>query len=112
MIADHVVPFLEQVPGAGDPPWGLATTAAGVAILLVVIFLRYMTVANDKATAAAESTRKAHTEEMQAQRQLFVGTLQQITETNAASAERVETALRDLASELRTGQPRPRGVPT
>lgn len=112
MTSTTIVPFLEQATAAGDPPWGLATTAAGVAILLVVIFLRYMTVANDKATAAAESTLKAHTEEMQAQRQLFVGTLQQITETNAASAERVETALRDLASELRTGQPRPRGVPT
>lgn len=112
MIADHVVPFLEQVPTAGDPPWGLATTAAGVAILLVVIFLRFIAAANDKAAAAAEATRKAHTDEMQAQRELFVGSLQQITETNAASAERVETALRELASELRTGQPRTRGVAT
>lgn len=112
MIADHVVPFLEQVPGAGDPPWGLATTAAGVAILLVVIFLRFIAAANDKAAAAAAATLAAHTAEMKAQRELFVGSLQQITKTNAASAERVETALRDLASELRTGQPRPRGVVT
>ncbi len=104
--------LLEQAVYPSDPPWGLATTAAGVAILLVVIFLRFIAAANDKASAAAERQLAAHATEMSAQRALFVGSLQQITETNAASAERVETALRDLASELRSGQPRPRSVIT
>lgn len=103
--------LIEQATAPSDPPWGLASTAAGVAILLVVIFLRFISAANDKAAAAAERQLASHATEMAAQRTLFVGSLQQITETNAASAERVETALRDLASELRTGQPR-RGVNT
>lgn len=110
MISTTVVPFLEQVPTAGEPPWGLATTAAGVAILLVVIFLRFIAAANDKAAAAAEATLKAHTAEMQAQRVLFTAAMQDMATSYAASAERVENALRDLAMELRSGQPRPRGV--
>jgi len=101
--------ILDQVPAA-DPPWGLATTAAGVAILLVVIFLRHITASSEKSAAEQKAQREAHAAEMHAQRSLFTGTLERITETNAASAERVETALRDLAMELRTGTVRPRGV--
>ena len=100
--------IIEQAVSPSDPPWGLASTAAGVAILLVVIFLRFIAAANDKAAAAATQQLTSHVTEMQAQRALFVSSLQEITKTNAASAERVETALRDLASELRSGQPRPR----
>lgn len=104
---------------ATEPPWGLATTAAGVAILLVVIFLGFIQRARtqqaveskeqrDAQAAQVKEQREAHASEMKAQRELFTVTLVQITETNAASAERVETALRDLAMELRTGTARPR----
>lgn len=133
MISTTIVPFLEQVPAA-DPPWELASTAAGVAILMVVIFLGFIyrmvsqqaaatkdqrdaqaktdKEQRDAQAAQVKEQREAHASEMQAQRVLFTQTLVQITETNAASAERVETALRDLAMELRTGTARPRGVVT
>lgn len=105
--------MLSLIQQAADPPWGLASTAAGVAILLVCIFLKFISVTRKdmvaEQTAQREATavqmkeqRVAHTEEMKAQRELFTGTLVQINKTNAESAERVETALRDLAVELRS----------
>lgn len=98
-----------------DMPWGLATTAAGVAVLMVVLFLRAIASMRVEHTTEMQEQRKAHAQqvkdqrdahsaEMKEQRVLFVGSMKEFTATNAASAERVEVALRDLAMELRSGQ--------
>lgn len=109
MNCSAIIEALEQATVGNDPPWGLATTAAGVAILLVCIFLRFISSAADKTATEQKAMRDAHIAEMSEQRKMFAASLKEITETNAASAERVENALRDLAIELRSGnQPRPR----
>lgn len=88
---------------SAEPPWSLATgTAAGVAVLMVVLFLRYLSTLLDR-----------QQKEMEAQRTLFATTLKDMAAAQVASAERVEIALRDLAAEIRGGVPRQRhGTPT
>jgi hypothetical protein len=84
-----------------EPPWGLAGTAAGVAVLMVVLFLRAIATMQEKHTAEMKAQRELHVGEMREQRSLFVGAIDRLTKDYEASAERVEVALRDLASELR-----------